>query len=442
MKFVNLKCSNCGGKLKIINNHLARCSSCQSEFIIDDEKNIVNNYIINNETNKKRNNSSLMIILFVFVTTIIMAIVILGIVSKNTVTNNSVNTNIKSEAYAYREKPESEAGVAFVEQVFRKKIDNIQPEELKKIKYISVTSDDFSDNWTITYSFKNWSNPFDNFETQKIILSTDLALHALDFTSFSRLTYLDFNNTSDIEGIWEGFSLKNLDNLIFYGGHFNQSLDVILDALPQPEKLKYLKVQVRTDDQLHRLQELKKLENLDITYLAEDVSVESMKELDHLKSLMIDCYNLKDISWLSNFSKLNSLTLSNVSKISDYSSLYSLANLENLSIKSGDKLNNIDFVKNMPKLKRLSLDNTFVHDIKDITDKETIISLQLKGNRQLNNIESIASLKNLKSLQFESYSDNIQTTSLSNLENLTEVTVSADFLELIEKSSNIKNYPL
>ena len=249
---------------------------------------------------------------------------------------------------------------------------------------------------------------------------------------------MDFNNTSDIEGMYDAFSLKNLDNLIFYGGDFNQSLDEIIDALPQPKKLKYLKVQIRNDNQLHRLQELTNLENLDITYLAEEVTVANMNDLNQLKSLAINGYNLKDISWLSNFSKLTSLSLSNVSKISDYSSLYSLANLENLSINSGDKLNNIDFVKNMPKLKRLSLDNTFIHDTKDIANKETIISLHLTGNRQLNNIESISSLKNLKNLHLESYSDNIQTTNLSHLGNLTDVTVSGKFLGLIDQSSSVK----
>ncbi|MBP1044225.1 hypothetical protein I6N95_24755 [Vagococcus sp. BWB3-3] len=438
MKFIDLKCSNCGWKLTLINDNLLKCNSCQSEFIIDDEKNITNNYTINNTHQKKAISHLPIIAFFILATLSVTIFFILGVTPK--IIGRSPNSISKIDTYSYREKPESEAGIAFTEQIFRKSIDKIQTEELKKIKYLSVklSEDKSNDVWSVSYSFEVWNNPYNYFETEEVILPYDLTLDILDFTCFSGLTYLNFNNTSNIEGSYN-FSLKKLDQLTFYGGYFNQSLDDIMGALPHPKKLKYLKAQIRNDSQLLRLQELTNLENLIVTYLAEEVTPNKLKELDKLTSLTINGYYLKDISWLSNFNNLESLSLFNVSKVSDYSSLHSLTNLENLSINSGDMLKDTSFIKNMPKLKRLTLEDTAIHNIRDIADKETIISLHLSGNNMLNNIEEIASLKNLKTLHFESNSDNIRTADLDSLNHLTEVTISGGFLEIIERSLTIKD---
>ncbi|MEQ7217666.1 leucine-rich repeat domain-containing protein [Vagococcus fluvialis] len=409
------------------------CSSCHSEFLIDDETPdyiTINHYHqtqqphIKNST--RQSNKLLSAALFVM---IIPIFIIFSLVLPGVRTNHiSVENMVKP-----RNTPESEGGKKLVSAIFHKPFEDVTTDELHSIKYIEVMSGDIANkkSWDFRYSLEEWKDGKSNYPISEFSIDQNVTLDALDFSSFKGLNYLDFHDSYDIGGSSDNFTLKGLDELAFYGHTFNQPLKIILDSLESKEQLTHLRTQLRNDNEVELLNSLPNLQFLDMTYVAEEVTSKSLLKLTNLTSLGYRNYAKADINWMSNLVNLKKLSIDSADKIPDFSVLYSLTNLESLKIENADLLKDINFINNMPKLKQLELINTSVKDIEPLKNKESLNKLTLKRN-EISNIEALNTLNNLTELTLLGIKGE-SSTSLNNFDHLEKVTIDSSNLDSISQ---------
>ncbi|MFI3805132.1 leucine-rich repeat domain-containing protein [Vagococcus fluvialis] len=409
------------------------CSSCHSEFLIDDETPdyiTINHYHqtqqphIKNST--RQSNKLLSAALFVM---IIPIFIIFSLVLPGVRTNHiSVENMVKP-----RNTPESEGGKKLVSAIFHKTFEDVTTDELHSIKYIEVMSGDIANkkSWDFRYSLEEWKDGKSNYPISEFSIDQNVTLDALDFSSFKGLNYLDFHDSYDIGGSSDNFTLKGLDELAFYGHTFNQPLKIILDSLESKEQLSHLRTQLRNDNEVELLNSLPNLQFLDMTYVAEEVTSKSLLKLTNLTSLGYRNYAKADINWMSNLVNLKKLSIDSADKIPDFSVLYSLTNLESLKIENADLLKDINFINNMPKLKQLELINTSVKDIEPLKNKESLNKLTLKRN-EISNIEALNTLNNLTELTLLGIKGE-SSTSLNNFDHLEKVTIDSSNLDSISQ---------
>lgn len=409
------------------------CSSCHSEFLIDDETPdyiTINHYHqtqqphIKNST--RQSNKLLAAALFVM---IIPIFIIFSLVLPGVRTNHiSVENMVKP-----RNTPESEGGKKLVSAIFHKPFEDVTTDELHSIKYIEVMSGDIANkkSWDFRYSLEEWKDGKSNYPISEFSIDQNVTLDALDFSSFKGLNYLDFHDSYDIGGSSDNFTLKGLDELAFYGHTFNQPLKIILDSLESKEQLTHLRTQLRNDNEVELLNSLPNLQFLDMTYVAEEVTSKSLLKLTNLTSLGYRNYAKADINWMSNLVNLKKLSIDSADKIPDFSVLYSLTNLESLKIENADLLKDINFINNMPKLKQLELINTSVKDIEPLKNKESLNKLTLKRN-EISNIEALNTLNNLTELTLLGIKGE-SSTSLNNFDHLEKVTIDSSNLDSISQ---------
>lgn len=409
------------------------CSSCHSEFLIDDETPdyiTINHYHqtqqphIKNST--RQSNKLLAAALFVM---IIPIFIIFSLVLPGVRTNHiSVENMVKP-----RNTPESEGGKKLVSAIFHKPFEDVTTDELHSIKYIEVMSGDIANkkSWDFRYSLEEWKDGKSNYPISEFSIDQNVTLDTLDFSSFKGLNYLDFHDSYDIGGSSDNFTLKGLDELAFYGHTFNQPLKIILDSLESKEQLTHLRTQLRNDNEVELLNSLPNLQFLDMTYVAEEVTSKSLLKLTNLTSLGYRNYAKADINWMSNLVNLKKLSIDSADKIPDFSVLYSLTNLESLKIENADLLKDINFINNMPKLKQLELINTSVKDIEPLKNKESLNKLTLKRN-EISNIEALNTLNNLTELTLLGIKGE-SSTSLNNFDHLEKVTIDSSNLDSISQ---------
>lgn len=433
MKIVDLKCPNCGSTLRKKEQDILICSSCHSEFLIDDETPdyiTINHYHQTQQphikTSTRQSNKLLAAALFVM---IIPIFIIFSLVLPGVRTNHiSVENMVKP-----RNTPESEGGKKLVSAIFHKPFEDVTTDELHSIKYIEVMSGDIANkkSWDFRYSLEEWKDGKSNYPISEFSIDQNVTLDTLDFSSFKGLNYLDFHDSYDIGGSSDNFTLKGLDELAFYGHTFNQPLKIILDSLESKEQLTHLRTQLRNDNEVELLNSLPNLQFLDMTYVAEEVTSKSLLKLTNLTSLGYRNYAKADINWMSNLVNLKKLSIDSADKIPDFSVLYSLTNLESLKIENADLLKDINFINNMPKLKQLELINTSVKDIEPLKNKESLNKLTLKRN-EISNIDALNTLNNLTELTLLGIKGE-SSTSLNNFDHLEKVTIDSSNLDSISQ---------
>ncbi len=433
MKIVDLKCPNCGSTLRKKEQDILTCSSCHSEFLIDDETPdyiTINHYHQTQQphikTSTRQSNKLLAVALFVM---FIPIFIVFSLVFPNVRTNH---TRIESTVKP-RNTPESEGAKKLVSAIFHKPFEDVTTDELHSIKYIEVMSGDIANkkSWDFRYSLEEWKDGKSNYPISELSIDQNVTLDALDFSSFKGLNYLDFHDSYDIGGASDNFTLKGLDELVFYGHTFNQPLKVILDSLENKENLTHLRTQLRNDNEVELLNSLPNLQFLDMTYIAEEVTSKSLVNLTNLTSLGYRNYAKADINWMSNLVNLKKLSIDSADKIPDFSALYSLSNLESLKIENADLLKDINFINNMPKLKQLELINTSVKDIEPLKNKESLNNLTLKRN-EISNIEALNTLNNVTELTLLGIKGE-SSTSLNSFGHLEKVTIDSSNLDAISQ---------
>lgn len=152
----------------------------------------------------------------------------------------------------------------------------------------------------------------------------------------------------------------------------------------------------------------------------------------NLEILRVDCcYELSNLSALSNFSKLNFLGLCVLPKLHDYRPVSKLTNLKQLKII--DDLTDLHFISNLTSLNTLILSLDKIKNINPISNLTNLTDLELYIP-QASDLKSVSALHRLKSLRI--FSKNLRSIQpISKLNNL-------EFLELCLHESEIDINPI
>ena len=219
-------------------------------------------------------------------------------------------------------------------------------------------------------------------------------------------------------------------------GELNAEKLLMVDSLPEPAfyiwnykieningieyctNICYLRLNNQNIRDLSPLSNLTKLEFLDLyqNYTIEDIS--PIYNLTNLKKLILYSNPITDISGLGVLTELTELFLWGT-PISDISSLSSLINLEILYIDgvgTGVNFNSIEPLRDLTKLKRLDIAGRSISNIKPLVDLTELIMLGLSYNN-LTEISSVSKMKKLIRLYIRK--NKVESLSgIKNLENL------------------------
>lgn len=450
MKLVSQRCPQCGGNTKKIGKKERYCDFCKTSFFVDkNNKKIVNkNITINNYYSNsalKINNEKSKVNLFPAVLTVIL--IIGGLFFYLSVGNSSQT----ARNFPGREQPQSSGMKEIIHQIFEKEIDEITTDDLKKVTFLNIDKTEINngDYWKISYSqlpYKG-SQPSD---IKTIQFSKGKDIDATDITVFKNLQYLNFNQNYDIQTNSSTYDFSSLKKIKFYGGWFNQSCSDALDLLKSNGTLEEISAQIRSGSDIDMLIKLKHLRSLDATYVSsqkyalnDKIDLNKLRSIKDLNKLSIYLPESEDLSWLASLNHLNSLSLTLDTRgelISDFSSLYGLSQLENLEITNAEGLKDISFIKNMPKLKHLGLNNTGVSDLSPLSNRLGITSLTLLANDKINNFSPIQTLSSLSKIKLEfGQDDKIHPSQFKSLNNLKNVEIREEHLPAFIGNKAIEN---
>lgn len=145
--------------------------------------------------------------------------------------------------------------------------------------------------------------------------------------------------------------------------------------------------------------------------------------------------NITVVSWLSNFTNLKVLTLSE-NNITNIQSLNKLTNLEYLYL-SKNSVTDFSPLSNLPKLKTLDLSKNNMKDFSSLASLTNVTSLDLSGNN-MTDVSQLSKLTNLEyiNLNENNIADVLQLSNLSKLKNLSwDQNDVKDFLSLSKLTS-------
>lgn len=173
------------------------------------------------------------------------------------------------------------------------------------------------------------------------------------------------------------------------------------------------------------LSNLTKVERLDLSSNPVD-DISSLNNLTNLKNLFFGQSNINDISVLSNMKNLENLMIRD-SKVSDVSPLKDLSNLTTLSL-IGNEINDISPLSNLTNLKIIRLDDNKIRDIKDLSNLKNLNEMYITNNE----ISDISLLENLNKLTVLNLTNN-------KVSDLSPINSSTTLKYLLLSNNNIKD---
>lgn len=464
MKIHKIECPNCGYSFKPEEpKGICECPACNTSLYVDDEKQIpsivninINNYAGAKDTlsppeGSKSAGSKAAGGIFALIIFLLIAAVPMSIFKH--IRSGVQNT---SSSYRYRSIPESKPFVDFVRQVYGKKAADISPEDYASIKYIYIDREILKSEgsnaekkiWRFDYAYSvdKKGNPID-METVRV--DGGEAVEQKDLQAFTNIVSANFGQSLDF--IWDkesysGINYKNLKKLRYYQGN---SLSTLMDAFADPSQIESLDVsgiEVENEDDISIFSGLK---SLGIDYVDEEEELESISKFKNLENLDIGYIHsdtVMQLDFLSSLSKLKVLRIKTdlQSDISGTEVLYGLPGIEELELENIDSIRNIDFIRNMPKLNRLRLENCPIRDIEVLRGNTALIELRLDGMNALTDVSALSTMTSLRKLELllleaDSLPD------LSPLSVLREVKMDSYYLESIYgmqgiESLNVRGY--
>ena len=225
---------------------------------------------------------------------------------------------------------------------------------------------------------------------------------------------LDGNISFSYDNTSYSQDLKNLGNLKYYSDHYIYAAD-LKRILPHPEEI----LGISGVNFSHTLSTYWSQDNEEISIeniLSEFTSLESLgvrvdedyeggllflRNLPSLKSLSLNIIGndavVLDLSPLSSLSNCTDLSITgpNNEPLDNVSVLSGMPQLENLKLKDITSLKDLNFAKNMPNLKSLSLENLPILSLDGLANHLSLNSLYL----DCHDVENVNALSTLSSLQ-------------------------------------------
>ena len=449
MKITPLQCPNCGASLKLKKTQLligstAHCEHCDNDFVLEQDY-AAPSY---GRTQPVSQASPQRKAIAIFITAAVFALCLLGFILP--LSHKISPVPAPTPAIQARTVPASAPVNAFLSLVFGKPAKDVTKEEIASIQYLDIRIDDYytpgsyepwrgenhglSDIWAFTYSFEDYfagnAGFEDSLDTVFVPKTTSSSIDWEDMQCFTGLTWLDANRCSDIHGSGRDVSLAGLKKLKHFGCGFNQDAAEMSELLPDPAQIRSLGIGLRSQRDVEALAKFTNLEQLSLNYVVgEDIeNINQISVLKNLKSLTLHLG--ENISWLSVLPGLTSLTLATPS-VSDYSVLYGMPALEELNILHASDLQEIGFVRSMPKLRSLHIRLSDIISIEPLRGSIALQSLHLESNHDLKNADALATLTSLQALSIDSSVNAFP--SLSALSHLRSASLCAENLSAITK---------
>ena len=477
MKIISMKCPQCQGNLDIKEEQMGKfttCPYCGTKFLLEEEKPNINQTINIKELhigdtgrspdyNRKTVPSSALPLTFIFCILGAVLIILVPQIMKTTSSRNIYSDTVSTAeetssspfVVPYRTKPESKAVIDFVETVFKKPLSEIKKADYESIKYLKVdreavpiTSEkNDSTPWIFTYAKKTADYGAPD-KPVKLKIAGTKNITEEDFQVFTELETLDFSNEGDIVPAGDSYDttdFKNLKKLHYYTGTSSE----YLTHMPALNVSNIYGLGTTSlydiEKNLAALKTYKNLKVLNFTSLKKGDAIKDLSFLSSFPNVEILSLGFSekdtwDLAGITSLTKLKSLSINGYDTTFEHFNVFSgIPQIESLAFKNVKDLKTLDFVKNMPYLKSLSIDSCPVIKLNGLKNCISLTSLTLDSCGDLTDVSALATLKSLKKLSISGiWNYNITFPNLSKLTALSDVDIRARDLSIISGMSSIK----
>ena len=474
MKIISMKCPQCQGNLDIKEEQMGKfttCPYCGTKFLLEEDKPNINFNIKelhigdtgrSPDYSRKTVPSSALPLTFIFCILGAVLIILVPQIMKTTSSRNIYSDTVStaeetssSPFVPYRTKPESKAVIDFVETVFKKPLSEIKKADYESIKYLKVdreavpiTSEkNDSTPWIFTYAKKTADYGAPD-KPVKLKIAGTKNITEEDFQVFTELETLDFSNEGDIVPAGDSYDttdFKNLKKLHYYTGTSSE----YLTHLPALNVSNIYGLGTTSlydiEKNLAALKTYKNLKVLNFTSLKKGDAIKDLSFLSSFPNVEILSLGFSekdtwDLAGITSLTKLKSLSINGYDTTFEHFNVFSgIPQIESLAFKNVKDLKTLDFVKNMPYLKSLSIDSCPVIKLNGLKNCISLTSLTLDSCGDLTDVSALATLKSLKKLSISGiWNYNITFPNLSKLTALSDVDIRARDLSIIAGMSSIK----
>ncbi len=417
MKIVEVNCPSCGARLNPQNSQsgLITCEYCGNQFLLDQgrSQNITNYNFYGNQPirvyqdpaaarkDKAVTATALAVAGGCFLLFICLLVIAVGISSSSPRHSGSQYAASSETYFDYggAAEPEEETVPAsplydaITEEMFGK-TKGVTPQDLSKVKYLKI--DFYADETRVWYSF---DDPYtDNAEIRTAVFS-GLGWDDRNIENFTGLVFLDIGSLSQDVDL---SVLTQLKGLSADGVELSEIADMVAD----PGQITEL--DLRHIDSIEGIVSFANLERLSVENLP-DTNLKQLVALKHLKMLTLVDTVISD----------SLIPDDDVVRVTDYTAVSVMTGLESLSI-SSDRIKDVGFLKGLPNLTVLSLENSSVISVEPLAELTGLESLRLAGNNEIKDYASVGRMTWLKELTIDkmTYQTDPDLSGLTGLEKL------------------------
>lgn len=417
MKIVEVNCPSCGARLNPQNSQsgLITCEYCGNQFLLDQGRtqNITNYNFYGNQPirvyqdpaaarkDKAVTATALAVAGGCFLLFICLLVIAVGISSSSPRHSGSQYAASSETYFDYggAAEPEEETVPAsplydaITEEMFGK-TKGVTPQDLSKVKYLKI--DFYADETRVWYSF---DDPYtDNAEIRTAVFS-GLGWDDRNIENFTGLVFLDIGSLSQDVDLSVLTQLKGLSA-------DGMELSEIADMVADPGQITEL--DLRHIDSIEGIVSFANLERLSVENLP-DTNLKQLVALKHLKMLTLVDTVISD----------SLIPDDDVVRVTDFTAVSVMTGLESLSI-SSDRIKDVGFLKGLPNLTVLSLENSSVISVEPLAELTGLESLRLAGNNEIKDYASVGRMTWLKELTIDkmTYQTDPDLSGLTGLEKL------------------------
>ncbi len=389
MKFVDLKCPNCGGRLMPVagNTKIVACEYCQSQYILEDDR--VINYHVHqhiapqgggNRQDTSANMAGILSVIGVFAGIAVLFVVGIasggGNVQKTGTSSRPAYSPVAKEAPAGRSLACSPFYDVLINGIYGKSAETVTEEELAKLRYLSIHNgqDAFSVDYSFEEAYGEAEPAVQSLKLEPADWDTD------DLVHFPNLEKLEVSyRWADGKVLGD---LKRLKGLSCCGASPGELAEWI-----EPGQLEELRI-----EEPGSLDGLSAFENLKVLCL-EDVEAPDLRQLAPLTGL----HSLKIVE---EDADRDPFSEEPVYSMTDYSAISVLTGLESLYLES-EAIRDVSFLGPLTNLTELTLNETEAISMEPLAGLTQLKALELKGNHSLKDYNFIPSLTGLVSLTLD-----------------------------------------
>ena len=453
MKFVDLKCPNCGGRLIPVegNQKIVACEYCGSQYILEDDR-VINYHIYQqappkNDGFKGKNMSSdqegvlAVVVILLGLAAVFGVGIALSANRKSNFDHSRYAVSASTVSGILEEEKEEVLSShspfydVLLEGIYGRPAHLVDSRQKGRLKYLRIETG--RDSFSIDYSFGNlYEDPsaeIGHLELKPEDWDTD------DLAEFPELVKLELgyrwtdgkvlDKLSCLQGLsCREVSPKDLAEWLEPGQLRELNLDkpTDLEGLSAFENLEILSLEDVVAPDIRQLVSMKQLKSLTIIEDEPDLDESSsgtltdysaLTVLTGLQELNLESASVRDVGFLNSLTGLTKLSLAGTEAIS-LESLGELSGLTSLCVTNNDSVKGYEFIPKLTGLKSLVLDKDDSCSDPDLSSLSQLEELNICGFQSM---APLKGLKNLKSLSIHGCNvDEINVlSSLSGLERLT-----------------------